>query len=166
MLITPCIDSNIQIGTYFWGQSDEMRSQHSSSDRPLVVFKIIDGIAFCCPTSSKSDAWNEQNASHVIPKELNEWVMCGKDSYFAVNRVCKEGFVHVSLDEIANKSRRIVLPEGFLLMGQQLLAEWQVVSKEVKSRFDAPLSKSIKKSNIARVPVVTHDIMVSLGVQV
>ena len=165
-LLKSGLDVPVVPGTYFWGHSTSMRSNHASNDRPLIVIKIIDGICFCCPSSSKSDAWNEQNASHVIPKELNEWVMGGKDSYFAVNRLFGKdgGFVLVPVEVVANQCRKMLLPEGFVLMATQLISKWQDVKDEVKSRWNAPLSKSIKKSSSERVPVTTQSLMSELTV--
>lgn len=147
-------------GTYVWGSSNKMIGfKHNGNNaRPLVVISVKDGIAYCCPTSASADAWNEQNTQHIIPKVLNPKLMGYKDSWFAVNQVFDTGWIEIPVKEL-QYSTRMVLPEGFVTMCGELLHKWEQDSTVVKKRWNAPLSKSRKKSIVKRVSVTTSLVM-------
>lgn len=144
--------------TYFWHTSDKMQSNKVNSKRPMFVVHVTDGIAFCCPTSGSSDAWNEQNEVHCLPVELNPAMFGGKDSYLAVNQVLDNGFIEIPVEEVMAQ-KRAVLPTEFVDMTIQLLKQWQKEKSVTTRRWNAPLSKSRKKVTVKRVEWTMYSIM-------
>ena len=154
--------SPVVVGTFFWGTDNAMADQKDSKNkgRPFLVMSIDGDIASCCPLSGSTDAWNDENESHCIPHELNEYMWNGKDSYFAVNRVLKFGWSKISVSYIQQKER-VVVPFEFVQMGYLLLAQFadDVNNHSQSVRWTAPLHKCRRKRKVMRIPLVMSNIM-------
>jgi hypothetical protein len=163
MVLAPISRGPVVKGTLFWAHNEAMwrRSKTGSNPiRPHLVMNVIDGSAWCCPMSKSSDAWNAEVSPHMIPSVVNEEFMRGGNALYAVDAWLRDGITKIDVDWI-QAQRRIVVPQGFVQMGNDL---YRAFSLDKRLGRLPNVAKSRKKDSrikesIQRIELTTEEVL-------